>query len=259
MAYIRLYDDVECDKCYSISGTVNSLAGSTETITFGIVDWALVFSGQPLTALANILVTQTLEFSSTGAFSTTFDMECIPFIQGTQLRPNIIVWDDNDIDIEIDELIVTEACQTFLCSECISLKEEMCESGLLIEYRHSSNAYGFVYPPNIKHTLLIEGIISPIDYQYPVEEVHKDGQGNMYPIKTEIEEVSEMRTGMLADYVHFAIAVALKHDELTINGKPYFKPQGNYTPELDDPIEDYRSQSKTEVIALPQNLFGDYC
>ena len=72
---------LECGKCYQISGEVDTIASASENITLGIIDWSLVYGGQPVTALANIFILQTIEFTTTGSYTKTFDLECLDFLR----------------------------------------------------------------------------------------------------------------------------------------------------------------------------------
>lgn len=265
MAFIRLFELPECDTCYSLEGTVNSLASASESITFGIIDWTVYYQVGPVTALAGLLTTQTLEFTSTGAFSETVTIECIPFIQGTQLAPNIIIWDDSEIDIEIDTLITTQACQTEFCSECFELIDSTCTRALqLIEFSHNTDAFGLKYGNNygdsaqFSQQVLIPAALTPIDYPYPTEEKFKFGDGIKKPIKTDSEQTVEFITDMLPDYQHDMLRLAFVHENLTINGVDYFKLEGSYTPDIDR-SESLASQVALEIQTNPQNKKANYC
>jgi len=262
MGYIRLYDPPECDKCYQITGTVNSLSSASESISLGIIDWNLVFSGQALTAISNLLTIQTIEFTSTGAFNISIDIECVPFLF-TQLQPNIIFWNDADIDIEIDTFQLTEACQTEICSECFELIDCGHEY-LLIEASSDSDAFGIKYegvgktPINFNQQMLVPGILEPLDYPYPEEEIFKYGNGDKKPILTDSEETHEMITKMIPDYMHDSLRLLLKHENLTINGKPAVKLDGTYTPEIDR-TDNLASQVAVDIQILKQDKNAGRC
>lgn len=271
MGFIKLndYNSLQCGQCYRMTGTVNSIeTGEPVFLGDGKIGLFLfddVYSGDPLDflqQLASAILIQEIEFSSTGAFDITFDLECFDFLT-LQLAPNYIIWGADDIDIEIDTFEMTPSCQSEFCSECFELLP--CGEGmLLIEASHDTDAFGLKYSGvggsgnDFKQEMLVPGILEPLDYPYPVEEIFKFGDGDKKPILTDSEETHELITKMIPDYMHDALRLFLKHENLEINKKPAVKLEGTYTPEIDR-TDNLASQVAVDIQLLKQDKYADRC
>lgn len=248
--YLPTDSNLECGTCYTMQFVVSDFTTDID-ITFGAYIQDDGFGNENFIE-QGIVGTVT----GNGTQSFTFDSQSCGIIQ--PFPPNAIKLDGGTATITNLTLRLDEDCIGSLCSECYIIAKD-CEPINVIEYWNDEDSFNVYYQnSNYKQTLLIPGRISPIDYPYPIEEIHKYGDGRKSPIKTDSEEVFELVTTALPDYLIDALRVALKHKNLFINGEPCVKVEGNITPDLDVTIS-LASQVTIQFQKNNQDLYADIC
>jgi hypothetical protein len=243
--YLPLDSNLQCGKCYTMQFVVNDFT-TNFTITFGryIPDFDQWIENGTVGTV-----------SSNGTKSLTFDSEdCVQI----GVQSNYIKIEGGTATLTNLSLRLDEECVGSLCSECYTVIKD-CEKIHTIEYWNDEDSFNLRYTnTNFKQTLLIPGRLTPIDYPYPIEEIHKYGNGRKAPIKTDSEEVYEFVTEQLPDYLIDALRIALKHKHLLIDGESYCKVEGNITPEFDPEIS-LASQVVFQVQKNNQDFYADIC
>jgi len=239
---------LQCGKCYIVRGDVASIDGASITIQIGF-DNGVTFTAQD----------DEIVISSTGLFSETINTaECR---EGAQVQqPNAIrISSTDDFSVTLESVELSEACQIELCSECLELQPADCFGGVILEYSHDSDAFGLIYEnlPDFKQYLALPGKTFAADYPYPTEEDFKYPNGHKIPTKTDSEKTEVLAIEEVPEWVHDAIRLALKHENLTINNEPYFKLNGSYSPEFDREMS-LAAGVEVDVQRLPQRKKADF-
>ena len=105
----------------------------------------------------------------------------------------------------------------------------------VVQFYHRQDAYGFEYSlnPSFYHQFRIECVFGRVMKLPVIEKVYRDQSGTFRSQNTSIDKQYVLKTGYLDENSHKAIAVALKHSTVTIDGANYFH-QGEYSIDGDD-------------------------
>lgn len=247
MIYLPTDSNLQCGKCYTMQFDVADFTTDIDLV-FGLYlpDVGL---GEQFIVKGDIG-----KVTSNGTKAFTFNTEECGLLDVAPT--NCIRLDGGTATLTNFSLYLDEDCVGSLCSECYEVQPD-CKELHVIEYWNDEDSFNVYYNnANYKQRLLIGGRITAIDYPYPVEEIHKYGDGRKAPIKTDTEEVFEFVTKQLPDYLIDALRVALKHKNLYINGESVCKVEGNIQPEF-AVEESLASQVVFQFQKNNQDLFAD--
>lgn len=211
-------------KCYILSGTMSGRE-SGESALFEI--------GNDTTkeVLGTIV--------SDGDFSLPFNYtSSSTFFQTLYIRERTGVDSDIDFDITNLALKLSEDCATEYCSECFNLDNcgtQPTKEYLFLEWNNNDDGFGMNYTSApLTHSLWIKGGLRNADYPYQ-EDYFTTSGGTHFPVYVDSVKTVEMWVEDLPEYIHDALRLGVVHDNFTVNGLPYSKAEGGYSPDWDTP------------------------
>lgn len=216
---------MERGKCYIVSGTITGIADN-EDIQVRIgnsADSKLLFL-----------------IGDDGDFEQQFDY----LTSDTFFKSLILVIDtgaDSTYDFEITNLAVKldPECATTYCSECFNLDNcgvAPTKEYLSLSWTNFDDGFGMNYTAvPLTHTLWIKGGMRNADYPYPTEDIFSTSGGDSSVIYADSVKTKELWVEEVAEYIHDALRIGIIHDDFRINGVPYTKEPGSYSPDWDTP------------------------
>jgi hypothetical protein len=131
----------------------------------------------------------------------------------------------------------------------------------VVKFRHSADAYGFEYSlnPNFYQQFRVELVFGRIPKFPTIEKEYRQQDGYFRSQNVSIDKVETLKTGYLDRTAHVGLAVALKHNEMYIDGVNYFC-RGEY--QLDGDDDDTLTnlvQAKAEILEQRFNISSVTC
>lgn len=219
MATIQLEigNDLEKGKCYIITGTMtNRDVGESARFEIG--------NDQTTDIIGTI--------TANGAFSLSFDYEADDTFYQT-----LYIFESGDFDITDLALNLDESCAVQYCSECFKLNNCVADTPevVYLEWTNNDNGFGINYEsmPLIQ-SLYLTGGIRNMNYDYEEDNFidSKNGFSVLYSSRTKLVE---LWIHDIPEYLHDALSAGIMHDEFTVNGVAYGKPEGGYSPDWETP------------------------
>lgn len=213
-AFQTLLHPLLAGRCYTITGTVSSYMAGNVFVT--------VEDGVPL--LVGTL-------SGAGAFSFSIDLTSLP------LKNLIVFTADATADMSIDNvsiLMQTICFEEDACSECYVLAEDFDDINIctqLLTWTNNDNAFGFEYE-NLSFTQALRHPSELWKPTYSLDQIdHLDSAGTSTILRAQSFKVSDLDMDFMAEYLHDALRLGIRHDTFNIDAAQHFALAQDYDPD----------------------------
>lgn len=211
---------VTSDKCYIFSGTMNNLLPAESPAEVVLRDAASVIDYE----IGEINTNGSFEFSFTPAPGVSYN------------EITIGGYGAADFYITGIALKVDPQCIDSACSECLELVDSLdCDSShVVVQYYNDNNAFGLNYTNfNFQPVIIIKGGVQNAEFNNNDESLFNSSDGNKFLHYVNQREQQELIIEAAPPYLHKALARALEHHHVFLNGVEYVKTESGYTPDYD--------------------------